>query len=176
MIAAANAMFGPGYVWLIQTLNDKRQGADLRLLCTYLAGSPLSAAHWRHQPVDMSTETTNISANDNAQTYAKRLTHAFAMQNLPKDHAVGTAGSIGIHRARNPLHGVGAREHVVLLGVSTWEHTWIRQEGIGGKEIFLKKWWDRIDWDEVGKRRDEAEKTLSAASKRPNSYSDNAYA
>ena len=30
--------------------------------------------------------------------------------------------------------------------VSTWEHVWLRDWGVGGKAAFLDAWWDRIDW------------------------------
>ena len=34
----------------------------------------------------------------------------------------------------------------VLFGVNTWEHVWLRDYGVHGKEQFLGRWWDRIDW------------------------------
>ena len=30
-----------------------------------------------------------------------------------------------------------------------WEHMWIRDYGLTGKENYVKNWWERIDWDEV---------------------------
>ena len=165
------AMFGPGYVWLVFTWNEARRGGDLKLLCTYIAGSPLPAAHWRHQPVDISSETTNVLARDNPQTYARRLTRAFAMQEAPRDNAVGTAGQFGNLSSKKGQNGVGGEEHKVLLGVSTWEHAWLRQEGISGKEKFLNKWWDCIDWEAVSATRTLAISTKTKALQ-PKSYSD----
>ena len=71
---------------------------------------------------------------------------------------------MGSFARKQDQQGVGGSDHYVLLGVSTWEHSWLRQEGIGGKEAFLHKWWDRIDWEEVIRRRNEAEKSSEQAS------------
>ncbi|PSS03575.1 hypothetical protein BD289DRAFT_380851, partial [Coniella lustricola] len=49
LIITANAMFGPGFVWLVR-LRDQSGGPQrfpYRVLATYLAGSPFPAAHWR---------------------------------------------------------------------------------------------------------------------------------
>ena len=48
-LATANAMFGPGWIWLVVD-----QGKHLRILCTYNAGTPHGEAH-RRQDIDMNT-------------------------------------------------------------------------------------------------------------------------
>jgi superoxide dismutase len=45
MIETADAMFGPGFVWIVK---DQEAG-KMKLLCTYLAGSPYPLAHLRSQ-------------------------------------------------------------------------------------------------------------------------------
>src|SRR5437667_10660052 len=57
MIATANAMFGPGFVWLVQVRDGTRATSYCRLLTTYNAGSPYSGAHYRRQAVDMATQS-----------------------------------------------------------------------------------------------------------------------
>ncbi|OTA69492.1 manganese and iron superoxide dismutase [Hypoxylon sp. EC38] len=42
-LATAMGMFGPGFVWLVKNA----QSQDLRILVTYLAGTPYTAGHWR---------------------------------------------------------------------------------------------------------------------------------
>jgi len=37
----------------------------------------------------------------------------------------------------------------VLMCVSTWEHTWLRDWGVAGKREFLETWWECIDWGVV---------------------------
>jgi Fe-Mn family superoxide dismutase len=125
-LATAEAMFGPGFVWLVQT-NDTQFG-NLRILPTYIAGSPLSGAHYRRQSHDLSTH--------NADSY----------QSL---NAVGTFGSAAKQNnaPKKPLGGVDV---VPLLCVNTWEHVWLRDYGIRGKRQFLEAWWNKIDWDVVG--------------------------
>lgn len=46
----------------------------------------------------------------------------------------------------------GGVELEVLLGVSTWEHVWLLDHGVGGKRRYLEALWDRIDWEVVDKR------------------------
>jgi Fe-Mn family superoxide dismutase len=124
-ITTADAMFGPGFVWLVQT-NDPQVGS-LRILPTYLAGSPLSGAHYRRQSEDLNTH--------NADSY----------QALNK---VGTFGSAAKQNnaPKKPLGGVDV---VPLLCVNTWEHAWLKDYGVKGKRAYLEAWWDKIDWDWV---------------------------
>jgi Fe-Mn family superoxide dismutase len=125
-LATAEAMFGPGFVWLVQT-NDTTLG-NLRILPTYLAGSPLSGAHHRRQSHDLNTH--------NADSY----------QEL---NAVGAFG--GAAKKNNaPKKPLGGVDVVPLLCVNTWEHVWLRDYGVRGKRQFLEAWWNKINWDVVG--------------------------
>lgn len=36
-----------------------------------------------------------------------------------------------------------------LLCVNTWEHVWMMDHGINGKDEYLERWWDRVDWNAV---------------------------
>ena len=125
-LATAEAMFGPGFVWLVQT-NDTQFGS-FRILPTYLAGSPLSGAHYRRQSHDLNTH--------NADSY----------QALNK---VGTFGAAA-KQSTGPKKPLGGVDVVPLMCVNTWEHVWLRDYGVKGKRQFLEAWWDRIDWDLVG--------------------------
>ena len=125
-LATAEVMFGLGFVWLVQT-NDAAYGS-LRVLPTYLAGSPLSGAHYRRQSHDLNTH--------NADTY----------QALNK---VGTFGAAS-KQEKQPKKPWGGVDVVPLLCVNTWEHFWLQDYGVSGKRQFLEAWWDRICWDIVG--------------------------
>ncbi|TQN74344.1 37S ribosomal protein S26 [Colletotrichum shisoi] len=101
---------------------------DYRILTTYLAGSPYPGAHWRLQGTDMNT--------------------------------VGNAGS-AVHffqrnaAAQRPSQKPpGALDVIPLLCLNTWEHTWLRDYGlgvggVGGKKAFAEAWWEVIDWEAV---------------------------
>ncbi|RDW69131.1 mitochondrial 37S ribosomal protein mS42 [Aspergillus mulundensis] len=121
-LATANAMFGPGFVWLAK--NIERDGM-LHIFCTYNAGSPYPAAHARRQPVDMATH--------------------------PLDSALGNtyAGAFGTHSSNQKNYAPGAADVEPILCVNTWEHAWMMDYGIGGKAAYLERWWDRINWDVV---------------------------
>ncbi|KAJ4301174.1 hypothetical protein N0V90_003264 [Kalmusia sp. IMI 367209] len=124
-LATADAMFGPGFVWLVQT-NDT-QKKPLKILTTYIAGSPLSGAHHRRQEVDLNTH--------NPSSY----------QNL---NAVGAFGA-NAKQKQQPKKALGGVDVVPLLCVNTWEHAWLHDYGVGGKMAYLQAWWDKIDWEQV---------------------------
>ncbi|TDZ17724.1 37S ribosomal protein S26 [Colletotrichum sidae] len=135
MVLTASTMFGPGFVWLVKAGHQ-----DYRVLTTYLAGSPHPGAHWRLQSTDMNTVGLGGSANGYFQRGAA---------------ALGPSG------AKPP----GALDVVPLLCLNTWEHTWLRDYGIGaggvgGKKAFAEAWWEVVDWNLVAdlanipKRRD----------------------
>ncbi|KAH7069411.1 Fe superoxide dismutase-like protein [Paraphoma chrysanthemicola] len=121
-LSTAEAMFGPGFVWLVQT-NDSHIGS-LRILPTYLAGSPLSGAHYRRQSHDLNTH--------NADSY----------------QALNKVGSFGAAAKQNnqPKKPLGGIDVIPLLCVNTWEHVWLKDFGMLGKRKYLEAWWDKIDW------------------------------
>ncbi|OKP11414.1 37S ribosomal protein S26, mitochondrial [Penicillium subrubescens] len=121
-LATANAMFGPGFVWLAKNL--EREGL-MQIFCTYNAGSPYPAAHSRRQPVDMATHSPDAP-----------LGNQFA-------------GSMGAHAQNQKSLAPGAIDVQPILCVNTWEHAWMMDYGIAGKEEYLERWWDRINWDVV---------------------------
>ncbi|EDU45456.1 SodA Superoxide dismutase [Pyrenophora tritici-repentis] len=123
-LATAEVMFGPGFVWLVQVNGEF---GSLRILPTYLAGSPLSGAHYRRQSHDLNTH--------NADSY----------QALNKVGQFGAASGQD-QRPKAPLGGVDV---VPLMCVNTWEHVWLHDYGIRGKREYLEKWWNKINWSLV---------------------------
>lgn len=125
-LATAEAMFGPGFVWLVQV--REAELSNLRILPTYIAGSPLSGAHYRRQTADLN--------NHNADSY----------QALNKVGTFGPSAGQNTAAAKKPLGGI---DIAPLLCVNTWEHAWLRDYGVKGKSAYLRAWWDKIDWDMV---------------------------
>ncbi|KAE8354481.1 Manganese/iron superoxide dismutase [Aspergillus coremiiformis] len=121
-LATANAMFGPGFVWLAKNL--EKEGL-MHIFCTYNAGSPYPAAYSRRQPVDMATHSPDAP-----------LGNQFA-------------GAMGAHSANQKSLAPGAVDVKPILCVNTWEHVWMMDYGIGGKAEYLERWWDRINWEVV---------------------------
>ncbi|KAI8310323.1 37S ribosomal protein S26 [Colletotrichum sp. SAR11_59] len=106
----------------------KNSQDEFKVLTTYLAGSPYPGAHWRGQTVDMNT----VGNTGTARPYFDNVVKA------------QTSGS------KPP----GALEAHPVLCLSTWEHTWLRDYGlgvggIGGKKAFAEAWWEVIDWQAV---------------------------
>jgi Fe-Mn family superoxide dismutase len=116
MIATANAMFGPGFVWLVKRRTEaiSSKNPEFAILTTYLAGSPLPGAHYRKQEQDTNTALR--------------------------------AGSWGPMSGQGPKIAPGGANIEVLLGVNTWQHVWLRDYGFGGKKRYLENWWESVDW------------------------------
>ncbi|KAL7270623.1 hypothetical protein RUND412_006666 [Rhizina undulata] len=115
-LTTAKSMFGNGWVWLVTDRNN-----NLRILCTYNAGTPYAGA--RRQSFDMNNTTKQDLEN---ATYVTEQTKAAAQ--LPKSWT-------------QPL-----------LSVNVWQHAWLEDYGVAGKETYLNKWWDAIDWNVVSWR------------------------
>ncbi|KAL8787829.1 MAG: hypothetical protein Q9213_002016 [Squamulea squamosa] len=159
-----------------QSFNDQMK---LSILATYNAGSPYPGAHFRLQPVDMNTAATGVTADMNPTEYARMMRgeegtnqmddrlkvykkgYGTGNPNTPPPPFMasfsGTAGSFGAYSATTQntyLHphlrrAPGGALIEVLLGVSTWEHVWLRDWGITGKRKFLEAWWEKVDWEKV---------------------------
>ncbi|KAI0506109.1 Manganese/iron superoxide dismutase [Xylaria bambusicola] len=127
IFATAKAMFGPGFVWLVRNA----QSQELRILNTYLAGSPYTAAHWRRQNVDWNTMSASRST---ASSFFART-------------AAGAGNTTGQFTQQAP----GGVDAIPILCLNTWEHVWLTDFGIEGKADFVAAWWDVIDWDKVEK-------------------------
>lgn len=121
-LATASAMFGPGFVWLAKNL--ERDGL-IHIFCTYNAGSPYPHAHYRRQPIDTNTHTPGTALGNQY------------------------AGSMGRHAENQKNMAPGALDVQPILCVNTWEHVWMVDYGVGGKDAYLERWWDRINWDVV---------------------------
>lgn len=145
-VVTASAMFGPGYVWLVRAGHN-----DYRILNTYLAGSPYAGAHWRRQGSDMNT----LGHNGTAKPYWD---------------------SIGQSRRQTPSKELppGGIDLKPLLCLSTWEHSWlldwgVGREGHGGKAAFAESWWELIDWEQVAQRSPIQSAPFQSAGGSPNS-------
>lgn len=143
-LATAASMFGPGYVWLVQHNNPaedtpnldpsrsspKNPRYDLRIVPTYLAGSPYPGAHARRQNRDFNTEN-----------------YSGVVANSPGYLNQGGARDAAFDGESNKQFG-GA-DVMPLMCVSTWEHAYMLDWGADGKRLFLQAWWDRVDWAKV---------------------------
>ena len=137
MLETANSMFGPGFVWLVH-FRDRwmKQGASLAVMNTYIAGSPLPAAHYRKQSVDLNNQASKDKA---------LLESALEPKMAPKESREATFQNRG-SMAQVPPGGLAVTP---LLCVNTWEHAWMFDWGVTGKEKYLESWWDCIDWEVV---------------------------
>jgi Fe-Mn family superoxide dismutase len=122
-LETADAMFGNGFVWLMK----EHSSGNLRILCTYNAGSPYPNAHHRRQSREMAT-----------QDIASRLSR-------PQNH-VGSFGA----SSRNPELGpTNALKAEPILCLNMWQQAWLPDYGLMGKRNYILCWWERINWELV---------------------------
>jgi superoxide dismutase, Fe-Mn family len=108
-----------GSGWVWLVFDESRK---LRILATYNAGTPYSDAY-RRQNVDLNT-------NADPARYTTNFQESFQ---------IGRTGN-QVNRVTYPLP---------LLCCKVWEHAWIQDFGVDGKEKYLDAWWDSIDWNSV---------------------------
>ncbi|KAJ0121161.1 superoxide dismutase [Diaporthe amygdali] len=144
LIMTADAMFGPGFVWMVQQMDSPGAVArPFKLLTTYQAGSPHPGAHWRSQGVDMNNHGGQREGGAVIKEYFDRQNIANNREPL---HGSGATASNASKAVKSPPGG----SHIVpLLCVNTWEHVWMWDYGIGGKAKFVENWWETINWGKV---------------------------
>ncbi|KAG8165256.1 hypothetical protein KVR01_005531 [Diaporthe batatas] len=141
MLLTADAMFGPGFVWLVQQMDATGARAwPFKILTTYQAGSPYPSAHWRSQGSDMNNHGSHGEGGQVVKEYFNRQNTANRREPLH-----GAAPAEKNRFARPP----GGTDVVPVLCVNTWEHVWMWDYGVGGKMDFLTNWWNIIDWGRV---------------------------
>jgi Fe-Mn family superoxide dismutase len=134
-VVTASSMFGPGFVWLVKTKNNKYS-----LLNTYLAGSPYPGAHYRKQPVDMNTEDKSVSET---------------LQRIYSNPPANRVGSFGPD-SQNQRIAPGGIDINPVLCINMWEHVYLPDYGvgannIGGKKSYAQSWWHTVDWSHVAR-------------------------
>ena len=144
MLEHADAMFGNGFVWLMkQNISQPGIGShtNLRILCTYNAGSPYADA-WRMKQDRESSTALNLDGQRRAE------------MTRPQNR-VGVMGPYS-QQARDGYQLPNTLDATPLLCLNTWQHMWIPDYGITGKRAYLAGWWERVDWDVVYQRYNQA--------------------
>ncbi|KPI45740.1 putative 37S ribosomal protein S26A, mitochondrial [Cyphellophora attinorum] len=125
----AMSMFGNGYVWVLCANDEEKMW---RVMCTYNAGSPLPNAHTKPHV-------------DSRQLFSRGFTSGRIEQ------AEYRAGSFGNYSGQINRH-FDAFIGTPVLCLKVWEHQYMRDYGLAGKEQYISNWWKRVDWNEVQNR------------------------
>ncbi|KAI9728354.1 MAG: hypothetical protein M1828_003754 [Chrysothrix sp. TS-e1954] len=177
MLTSADAMFGPGFVWLCQINNAPMNHpnnarpsdtVDMPGQANATIGGRRNPVRQAARPLNFRLLTTYLAGSPYPGAHARQQNRDLNTENLQsateyyKQNTVqNTAGSFGPHASRQMSlvggDGEDAQEYggadiVPVLCVNTWEHAWLFDWGIGGKRQFLERWWDRIDWNVVASR------------------------
>lgn len=123
LLESADAMFGNGFVWLMK----EHATGNLRILCTYNAGSPYPGAHHRRQSHEMVT-----------QDIASKLARV--------QNSVGAFGASSRNAELGPTNALKAEP---ILCLNMWQQAWLPDYGLRGKQNYIECWWERINWKAV---------------------------
>ena len=123
LTTAALSMFGNGYVWLVAEPSSGNKYNPLRLIVTFNAGTPYANAHAKE------IRTANEVHDKMTQT-------------------ANNAGQIGRYSGQ-VHHYSGVVVATPILCLKMWEHQYMRDYGLQGREQYCANWWKRIDWNEV---------------------------
>lgn len=147
LMLTADAMFGPGFVWLVQQMDGVgAQARPFKVLTTYQAGSPYPTAHWRSQGVDMNNHGS--SSREGGQVVEEYFNRQNMANRRDPIHGSSPVANNPAERSRF-TPPPGGTNIVPLLCVNTWEHVWMWDYGVAGKMDFVANWWNIIDWGKV---------------------------
>ncbi|KAL9623051.1 MAG: hypothetical protein Q9160_002565 [Pyrenula sp. 1 TL-2023] len=142
--ATANAMFGGGFVWLVQ---DQRT-AEMRILATYNSGSPFPLAHARQQAIDYSNASTAPPTGSGQYRNAAERDRMTTVQNA--SGSFGRSSREGKNNQGKDEVGYMGYNSVPILCINTWQYAWLRDWG-WRKPGFIRMWWNFVDWERVHK-------------------------
>jgi superoxide dismutase, Fe-Mn family len=130
-------MFSGGHVWLVRHTRTSRTPSraaaapghfPFSILRTYSSGSPLPEAHFRAQLTEQRAYDAVLGGNNSkSKTWAKEIAEQATLDVWP------------------------------VLGVSVWEHSYLTDYGVRGRDEYLEKWWNAISWDRVATEVDSEE-------------------
>lgn len=70
-----------------------------------------------------------------------------------RDMATGYAGAVGPYsRSGQQQFAPNALKGVPILCLNVWQHMYVPDYGVLGKNTYLAAWWERIDWNKVAER------------------------
>ncbi|RIB11881.1 Manganese/iron superoxide dismutase [Gigaspora rosea] len=135
----ALGLFGSGWTWLVET--EFRQ---LRVVNTYNAGTTLDTT--RLQEKDPNNHPTSLLSSP-FLTNASQTSSQFA-QSTGSSKPVPPP-SIALNLIDPPPH---KSKFTPLLCLNVWEHAYLKDFGIHGKETYIDQFWECVDWTVVHNR------------------------
>lgn len=141
--SAAYGMSGSGYVWLVQD-----QNRNLGIVPTFGAGTILVQNRTQRNGDNPSTsfeasKVNSIASNDNQG----KVGGSFSSSPSPQIRQFSSSRSLDI--SANPYPDSTGEELFPLLCVSVHERDWLPDYGMWGKEEYLMRFWECVNWDRV---------------------------
>lgn len=137
--AAAYGMTGTGNIWLAYDTTERKLG----IVPTYGAGTILVQARQQRGPAELEN-LASTHDSDSQQGEDRSMMY--------NEQEEGGQLSDEYQRPRPPRFGTAPRRILVpLMCLSIHEHAWMPDWGICGKEEYLIRFWDAVDWRRVDK-------------------------
>lgn len=136
--SAAYGMAGSGWVWLVTD-----QHRNLGVVPTYGAGTVIVQNRLQQGKHFLLPSINDQSTGSTDASKASQATNSPADRpNRPADSLFGGLG----------ISDKVGKELYPLLNISVHEHAWLNDYGIMGKEEYLTRFWNCVNWDKVEER------------------------
>jgi Fe-Mn family superoxide dismutase len=146
-LAHACGMFGPGFVWLVMDdavgPNNYRQ---FKIMRTYGSGSALRDTHFMDRFQKQDVEGLGGQGTKAYEEASKLAPTARSTVRPSPGTSFNPGAAFALQRTNSlrPLLSVKP-----CLAVSVFQHSYLTDYGVGGKEAYLQAWWELINWSRV---------------------------
>ncbi|KAL1916048.1 mitochondrial 37S ribosomal protein mS42 [Calcarisporiella thermophila] len=123
----ALSLFGSGWTWLVED-----EHGHLRIMNTYNAGTPD-----RPRPAPTPSKASRETKSSNAESNDTLSPFISSFNSILQD----TPGYLRDQEYRTPL-----------LALSLWEHAYFTDYGVRGRQAYVERFWDVVDWERVFSR------------------------
>ncbi|KAG9294074.1 hypothetical protein G9A89_001315 [Geosiphon pyriformis] len=130
----AMGIFGSGWTWLVQS-----EYTRLHIINSYNAGTALDTT--RTQEYEPNYETSSFFTS-RTQNFKREISdsHSTQKKRILAPSAIPSA----------PPPNLG--HFTPLLVLNVWEHAYLTDYGVNGKEKYIDNFWKCVDWDMVDRR------------------------
>lgn len=142
-------MAGSGWVWLVQDGNGK-----LGIVPTFAAGTVLVQNRQQRQMDDTKPSLTEEEVAKAEQFDARSAVQTLASKTAPRTPSyfspTGADRRRGAGESAVSQRSLG-NELYPLMCCSVHEHDWLPLYGMHGKEQYLQRFWESVDWARAGR-------------------------
>lgn len=138
-------MSGSGWVWLVQDKNGK-----YGIIPTFGAGTVLVQSRKQRGPSDLGAIAATSNQENGLDAVGARVAEVAAAEDRSHYSSDQERGRASAAQARSDINDHANNDPLYpLLCLSVHEHAWLPDWGIWGKETYLARFWEVVDWNKV---------------------------